>query len=378
MIYWKTRSNLGAFLQYGLLGAVIVNFILFAIFTFTHKYLKTHAIVIINPFLGTNLSLIRVQNFGIVHDKGYEYFRIRTTENTNDSPTTALTDPYAHISNTPLIPTRNLTCNGCFKYTNEYVINNSNICDNTTELVFLIASAVDGFDQRNALRLTWLNLTGELDRLVKYVFLLGESSKGSVNDMIVEENERHRDIIQGNFFDSYSNLTLKTRMAMKWTVEDCRTAKYVMKTDDDMWINVPNIMSIALPRFGKIFQEQIGGVCLKDEKPHRDPKSKYYIPEALYSKKIFPPFCSGTGYMTSLSMVKRIHNMTENVPFFPLEDVYIGLCLEQLNLKVTKLAGFYHYNPRFKQPCWYKGPFVFTVHGLSPEKIIEIWSKQCE
>lgn len=110
MIYWKTRSNLGAFLQYGLLGAVIVNFILFAIFTFTHKYLKTHAIVIINPFLGTNLSLIRVQNYGIVHDKGYEYFRIRTTENTNDSPTTALT---AHISNTPLIPTRNLTCNGC-------------------------------------------------------------------------------------------------------------------------------------------------------------------------------------------------------------------------------------------------------------------------
>lgn len=375
MIYWKTRSNLGACLQYGLLGAVILNFILFAIFTFTHRYLKTHAIVIINPFLGTDLSLIHVQNIGILNDKG---FRIRTTDDTHDSHTTALMDPYAHISSTALIQTRNLTCKGCFKYTNEYVIKNSDICDNSTELVFLIASAVDGFDQRNALRLTWLNLTGELDRLVKHVFLLGESSKGSVNDIIVEENERHHDIIQGSFLDSYGNLTLKTRMALKWTVEDCPSVKYVMKTDDDMWINVPNIMSIALPRFGKIFQEQIGGVCLKDEKPHRDPKSKYYIPETLYSKKIFPPFCSGTGYMTSPPVVKRIHDMAENVPFFPLEDVYIGLCLEQLNLKVTKLAGFYHYNPRFKPPCWYKGPFVFTVHGLSPEKIIEIWSTQCE
>lgn len=170
MIYWKTRSNLGACLQYGLLGAVIVNFILFAIFTFTHRYLKTHAIVIINPFLGTDLSLIHVQNIGILNDKG---FRIRTTDDTHGSHTTALMDPYAHISSTPLIPTRNLTCKGCFKYTNEYVIKNSNICDNSTELVFLIASAVDGFDQRNALRLTWLNLTGELDRLVKHVFLLG-------------------------------------------------------------------------------------------------------------------------------------------------------------------------------------------------------------
>ena len=69
------------------------------------------------------------------------------------------------------------------------------------------------------------------------------------NDMIVEENERHRDIIQGSFLDSYGNLTLKTRMALKWTVEDCPSAKYVMKTDDDMWINVPNIIEDTFTQF---------------------------------------------------------------------------------------------------------------------------------
>lgn len=99
----------------------------------------------------------------------------------------------------------------------------------------------------------WLNLIGELDCLVKYVFLLGEFFKGFVNDMIVEENECYCDIIQGSFLDSYGNFMLKIRMVMIWMVKDCFSVKYVMKIDDDMWINVFNIMFIVLLRFGKIF-----------------------------------------------------------------------------------------------------------------------------
>lgn len=53
--------------------------------------------------------------------------------------------------------------------------------------------------------------------------------------------------------DSYGNFMLKIRMVMRWMVEDCFSVKYVMKIDDDMWINVFNIMFIVLLRFGKIF-----------------------------------------------------------------------------------------------------------------------------
>ena len=377
MIYWKTKSNLGACLQYGLLIAVILNFILFALFTLTHRYLKPHALLIINPLLGTNISLIHVQNFGLVHNENKAGYKTRTTDNRNGSSTTALMDPNAHVHNTNAILTRNLTCIGCFKYSYDYVIENTDICDNSTELVLLITSAADGFDQRNALRKTWLSFTKLRGRLVTYVFLLGESSKGSINDMIVEENERHHDVIQGSFLDTYGNLSLKTRMAMKWTVEHCSATKYVMKTDDDMWVNIPLILSTALPRFGKILDEKLGGVCLKNEKPHRDPKSKYYIPETLYNKKTFPPFCSGTSYLTSLAVVRKINDVAENVPFFPLEDVYVGFCLEQLKLHVFKIAGFYHYNPLSRHLCWYKGPIVFTVHGLTPEKLQDIWNANC-
>jgi hypothetical protein len=382
MIYWKTKTKLGVCLQYGLLVAVIVNFILFAIFTLTHRYLQTHAVVIINPFLGTNLSLIHVQNFGLsqnlndkpLHDWG-DGIRIRTSETGVHS--TALMDPYAYKRNTPVIVTRNLTCNGCFKYNYDYLIENTNICSNTTELVFLIASATEGFKERDALRNTWLNFSRAYAGVVRHVFLLGSSSKGSVNDMIVDENERNRDIIQGSFLDTYGNLTLKTRMGLKWVVEACSYTKYVMKTDDDMWVNVANVMSALLPQYGRMFHSHIGGFCMRRETPHRDPKSKYYIPQSLFNRDYFPPFCSGTGYVTSSAMVKKIYQIADNVPYFPLEDVYVGLCLEQLKLDVVKINSFYNYSPRFKFPCWYKGPNVFTVHGLSPERLVEIWNSRC-
>ncbi|XP_061182336.1 beta-1,3-galactosyltransferase 1-like [Saccostrea echinata] len=384
MIHWRAKTTIGTYLQYGLLVAVIINFILFAVFTLTHRYFKSHAIVIINPFLGTNISLIHVQNFGLDQLRnnnpvqGIGDDRNVQIDRVHNSWSTALMDISAYQRSTPVVLIRNLTCNGCFKYTYDYVIETPGICTNTTELLFLIASATEGFNQRNALRRTWLNFTETQRGFVKYVFLLGLSTKGSVNDMIYEENERNQDIIQGTFLDTYGNLTLKTRMGIKWTVKACATTKYVMKTDDDMWVHVSNTLSILLPKYGRILETHIGGYCMNKEKPHRDPRSKYYIPESLFSKEVFPPFCSGTGYVTSFKVVKKINEIAENVPFFPLEDVYIGLCLEQLNLNTTKIKWFYHYNPKSKHPCWYKTPYVFTVHGLAPERLFEIWDEICQ
>lgn len=60
---------------------------------------------------------------------------------------------------------------------------------------------------------------------------------------VVEESRAHGDILQEDFVDSYLNLTLKTVMGLKWGSQHCRSAKYFMKTDDDMFINLPAIMT---------------------------------------------------------------------------------------------------------------------------------------
>jgi hypothetical protein len=40
------------------------------------------------------------------------------------------------------------------------------------------------------------------------------------------------------FQDTYHNLTLKTVMGLKWTSIFCPQVKFVLKTDDDIYVNV--------------------------------------------------------------------------------------------------------------------------------------------
>ena len=47
------------------------------------------------------------------------------------------------------------------------------------------------------------------------------------------------------FQDSYHNLTLKTVMGLKWMSIFCPHAKFILKTDDDIYVNVPLLTSTA-------------------------------------------------------------------------------------------------------------------------------------
>lgn len=79
-------------------------------------------------------------------NKGYEDFRIWIIDDIYGLYIIVLMDLYVYISSIVLILIWNFICKGCFKYINEYVIKNLDICDNLIELVFLIVFVVDGFD----------------------------------------------------------------------------------------------------------------------------------------------------------------------------------------------------------------------------------------
>lgn len=62
-------------------------------------------------------------------------------------------------------------------------------------------------------------------------------------DGIETEKHLYDDLIVANFEDSYDNLTLKTMSSMEWIDSYCNQSDFVLKTDDDMFINVPNLLS---------------------------------------------------------------------------------------------------------------------------------------
>lgn len=61
----------------------------------------------------------------------------------------------------------------------------------------------------------------QLDFHVRTAFLIGYTENEELQHEIHEESKIYDDIIQERFLDTYNNLTLKTSMLMKWTVNNC-------------------------------------------------------------------------------------------------------------------------------------------------------------
>lgn len=56
------------------------------------------------------------------------------------------------------------------------------------------------------------------------------------------ENDQYHDILQGSFKDTYRNMTYKHIMALKWVLYYCPGVRYVLKSDDDTFVNTPVLM----------------------------------------------------------------------------------------------------------------------------------------
>lgn len=74
----------------------------------------------------------------------------------------------------------------------------------------------------------------------------------------------------------------------------CPTAKYLMKTDDDMFVNndvILNIIRNASDENAAI------GLRIKQNNPIRHSPSKWNMPYWLYANDKYPTYLSGTGYI---------------------------------------------------------------------------------
>ena len=60
---------------------------------------------------------------------------------------------------------------------------------------------------------------------------------------MIEENDKYKDVIVEDFVDTYYNLTVKSVMLLRWVEHNCVNAKFIMKMDDDVYLNVDNLMA---------------------------------------------------------------------------------------------------------------------------------------
>lgn len=155
---------------------------------------------------------------------------------------------------------------------------------------------------------------------LKVIFLLGQTPSNETQSQIIAESDQFGDIVQESFLDSYNNLTLKSVMLLKWVTNNCLDrVRFIMKCDDDVFVNVPNLLHILLGGIVPVYNDTLSfydltnlmatrkktaivepkkllmGFLFCRAKPIADVTSKWYSPIYMYSGTTYPNYLSGTG-----------------------------------------------------------------------------------
>jgi len=122
-----------------------------------------------------------------------------------------------------------------------------------------VVSAPVNFQRRRDIRRTWLRHLRD-ERIVQpqsknsvnvvgFGFVLGQTTDAHVQAEIEKESRAHVDILQVQMMDDYYDLAVKGVAFFNWLNDNCPDVDFVLKVDDDVYVNVRNLTSVvaALP-----------------------------------------------------------------------------------------------------------------------------------
>ncbi len=97
----------------------------------------------------------------------------------------------------------------------------------------------ESFDSRKIIRETWARKAIQNSTTFRVLFVVGQSKTNQINDQIIEEFNRHGDIIQEDYLDSYFNITIK----VKWMRDYCPRVRFVLRINDHMQVNIFSLIN---------------------------------------------------------------------------------------------------------------------------------------
>ena len=77
------------------------------------------------------------------------------------------------------------------------------------------------------------------------MFCTGSTLDENIQRSLEEESQEYGDLVQGDFLDNYYNLSYKAIMGNLWVAEFCSQAQFVVKTDDDMYVDLYEVHTLT-------------------------------------------------------------------------------------------------------------------------------------
>jgi hypothetical protein len=230
-----------------------------------------------------------------------------------------------------------------------FSIDNSDACLNeSVDLLIIIISKSDNYKTRDAIRRTWAsgkNLGIYSSINVKYFFLIDFNEKLSHNIRL--ENNLFHDIIQVELPQQYTLVTHRVLSLFEWSFRYCRTAKFLFKTDDDIFINLILLLKFISPLIKQPMNNSflISDMTIYGYK-HTNPPVFRYANDLVVARYIvtvdefpcprYPSFLSGFGYLIPKKARDAIlYTAYQDPEPFRLSDVYLTyVYFDQLKINI--------------------------------------------
>ncbi|KAM9112063.1 N-acetyllactosaminide beta-1,3-N-acetylglucosaminyltransferase 3 isoform 1-T2 [Pangshura tecta] len=251
-------------------------------------------------------------------------------------------------------------------------------------LLLAIKSSPGNYERREIIRKTWGEERTYQGVHIRRLFLSGEAGNAreawKLNQLLRLEAAEHGDVLQWAFLDSFFNLTLKQVLFHSWLVAHCPGARFLLNGDDDVFTNTDNMVHYLLGMRGA--NDGDGhlyvGQLIANVGPIREKWSKYYVPVQVTATNSYPPYCAGGGLLMSGFTARTIYKESLGIELFPIDDVYLGMCLQKAGLAPASHMGIRTAGVRVPSsklesfdPCYYKE--LLLVHRFVPYEMLVMW-----
>lgn len=238
---------------------------------------------------------------------------------------------------------------------------NGNVCEKGNRnilAVILVQSYYSNIETRSAMRRAF---TGrelmQFDMRRVFLLALPPSGENYNYEAILNEQQRFGDLVQGNFIEAYRNLTYKHIMGLKWAIKHCSNAKYIVKMDDDIVVDMYKLSDyLHNPVRGKLplpgpMKNEIAGFRQQGS-PLRIRESKWYVTYEEYSANNYPTYLSGWFYILTQPAAREIVAESRNVAYFWIDDVYVtGILTRNTGVKLLDIKESFATNEETLQCC---------------------------
>ncbi|XP_053558845.1 N-acetyllactosaminide beta-1,3-N-acetylglucosaminyltransferase 3-like [Bombina bombina] len=277
---------------------------------------------------------------------------------------------YRHCRTFPLILDSPKTCGGSVASKNVF-------------LLLAIKSSPANYERRSIIRQTWGEEGAYNGVQVRRIFLSGipknQKDEKRMRQLLTLESQMYGDILQWEFQDTFFNLTLKQVLFHQWLEDNCPGVHFIFNGDDDVFVNTFNVITYlhGLGEGGGN-KHLFVGQLIANVGPIREAGSKYYVPVQITTSNSYPMYCGGGGILMSRYTSQAIYNASQSIDLLPIDDVYLGMCLEKAGLVPASHIGMSTVGIRVPSnkldpfdPCYYRE--LLMVHRFVPYEMLIMW-----